>query len=651
MASKTTTRGGKAGAPKPRGRQAEERGRQAREAPSAVSTFFHRLHLLAKTNVSALVPRIGKGWVETAFSVDTAGLLANERDQYTVGSGFRELINNIFDAGGTKCDIVVDTANNQVIITGNGTPIRDIEELSVLFSARKRNAKVVADIDGNPRVIIGEKGRGRLAASVDCDEVWWTSECGEFKIEFGEGENFKIASKGKPSKEVQKGKTVVVMKRDASNPYDEKWIRAFLSETYKYFEGLNFSISLNGTEIPMQEFKPTNMIIVAPENVEVSVKTSQTFKIYGMNYHVVDAEVTEGEVDEFLVGTPCTQLVSIQHDLDMPNGRELLALHVPVSRENYGCGVGKFIVDSTFTLRPDRHSFAEWRDGTALMYSNVSFLLQIATNCAFAMFLNSGKYVELGWNKLDNERYGAVLHFIGISEVEDYLKLPDLEVSAFAPQPDGTAKRVVTTLGQLQSTSQKVVILDAKKVAADRIPELVHQGRMIVLTEKTELIEQLLKNLGVKTAGEKSAESRKTMRDIDKTTKFALKRTLTSEEANLARKLKEACVALGCNADVAVVKYVGGLENKSSVVLAENKICIVTGTKEYAELIATVDLSIAKLMLTVGRDLMEAIAETKMEASADGAQSTEQLRIMLFRQRWELVQPLLEEIQKGTTNQ
>ena len=109
-------------------------------------------------------------WTPVDLVICGKGFVKNEKEQYGQYDSLRELINNHYDSGATRVDITI--GKNEIEIRGNGHPIEDYDVLRRVFTDIKRENKVITDIDGNSRVMIGEKGRGRFSFVSTANELF-----------------------------------------------------------------------------------------------------------------------------------------------------------------------------------------------------------------------------------------------------------------------------------------------------------------------------------------------------------------------------------------------------------------------------------------------------------------------------------------------
>ncbi len=620
-------------------------------ARGGLASILERMGI-RRRDVKTFVPETdgAPGWKPAVFTVDTRGLVANEREQYKVGAGFRELVNNVFDAGGTQCDIVIDHETNTVFITGNGTPIRSVEELQTLFASRKRDTKIIKDITGQTRVIIGEKGRGRLATSVDCEEAVWISEFGEFKLDFRQQGDLTIAVRDKPTRRVEEGKTVVAMKRTKGNPYDEKSIREFLEKTYRHFGGLNFTIRLNGQEIPMQEFKPTERFIACAAPASGKKPPAMPFSgewlesKYGYPYCVyrVSGRVSDDRLAEFASETPNAHVVSISHAPAQEPKEErvqLLAQRIPVTAGHGWNIIGSFIVDSGITVTPARDNFAEWRDEQgAVICSDTPRLLDRLVSRAFVLYLNSGKYTEHGWNELENPKYHSVLAFARWY-VESPLVVPDVQAIAYVPERGGIAKRVVTTVGKIADSGKEIVVIGNREVTAAALTGHVHRGAIIVVTENDDGIKVLLEGCGAKKVHDKDSPVTRGVASRLESQHFIV--DATAEEKEALDKLE----VLGnkFSVRVGVAEFTGTLDtNTKSVAYANGRVCLVRDSPLYKELLKpeTASRDQRFFELTIASEFIEASAEKQFQETPqteDKPTTREQIALELYARFIELL--------------
>lgn len=426
----------------------------------------------------------------TGFSVDMKGLVMNEQEQYGPWDFMRELVANVFDAGGMNCHVTVN--KNRITVTGDGMPIVTLDQMTELFSARKRDEPTI-NVAGARRHLIGQKGRGRLSVLSTASEAVWQSAFGEFRVALKDGD---LTTEARPleGKATTKETIVTVTKQDGE--YDVKEVRAALGKFFSWFGGTNFNITVNGESIPTREFSPSQYFLVFPRSSDLLQALGDAGikgQVYAQNRDAYIAHLTPGKqniakAQKLGDSEENFRFVRVSLDFHEASGNKnagsvYLSRLIPVFSESLFSSA-TLVADTNFNPTPARDNFAPWvRRGAVIIDAhNVRNALENSALAAIFDALGRNEYPE-SWNRISGEGRSRLMHFLYMKDMQ-CIPLPvlnNLEVEAYVYDGDFAQRRIVK-FGELAQHAQtkKSVVFVGTSLYNSSVSSRISKGAVII---------------------------------------------------------------------------------------------------------------------------------------------------------------------------
>jgi hypothetical protein len=486
-------------------------------------------------------------WTSVPLTLNSRGFLKNEREQYNAFDSIRELINNQYDAGATE--VHIDVSEDEIRISGNGHPIDDPSVLTEVFTDVKRGRKVIKDVSGKRRRVIGEKGRGRFAFVKDADEMIVASRFGEFKLSVTKKDEIKasiwrrehtgqqppsepglmntirgmfanIRRRGRSDHAQYDDSGTVVTVRKRKGEFNVESIRNYIAKNYRYFDGMNFRISFNGEDIPMVPFRPdvNAWLVVSKTYIYGDLKDMIEDRFPSAKFHdgsVIETNyagklspllIFDRDIADYLANHPESKYIKIyrvdaafspKDDADhfYENLMILQQLNPVSARTGHSSDFPvNMALDTDLPLDPSRKAFASHDFlGGSVDGNMIERALGNIADRALEYYFEA-HYKDRGWHRYHEFRTPQVLTFR-----YGWMNIPDLEVKVKHHENGSTVDRI-KTLAELAEASKALPVISYNKQHddySDAIDRMIQRGHL-GLYSSVSVSTNILRSHGIK---------------------------------------------------------------------------------------------------------------------------------------------------------